>query len=182
MMYTRIAAPPTFSSAVDLILCSKGLALDCTWSVLDDPAGSDHLPIVASLGFFQIPLIFNFTTLIFDLTRHVSWSDSRERVLEALDETPEFLSVGERYALYVNIIHSSALAAQVRSPKMGKQYTLFPVAWWNRESEDSKKVKLVAFREYRNNGIIENYKKYKEAEVSFATVKKRNLCDVFARL
>jgi endonuclease/exonuclease/phosphatase family metal-dependent hydrolase len=49
--HTRIAAPPTFSSAVDLILCSKGLALDCTWSVLDDPAGSDHLPIVASLAF-----------------------------------------------------------------------------------------------------------------------------------
>jgi hypothetical protein len=63
--HTRIAAPPTScSSAVDLTLCSKGLALDRTWSVLDDPAGSDHLPIVGSLGSFQIPLISNLTTPI----------------------------------------------------------------------------------------------------------------------
>jgi hypothetical protein len=76
--------------------------------------------------------------------------------------------------------------AQVRSPKIGKQYTLFPVAWWDGECEDSRKIKLVAFREFRNNGkllkITINIKRRSLASKAFATVKRRNLGDVFARL
>jgi hypothetical protein len=111
--HMRIAAPPTRSSEVDPTLCSAGLALDCTWRVLDDPAGSDHLPIVTSLSSFQISLLSNLTTPLFDLTRHVSWSDLRKRVSVALDEAPEFLSGRERSALFVNIIHSSGSSIPV---------------------------------------------------------------------
>jgi hypothetical protein len=49
---------------------------------------------------------------------------------------------------------------------MGKQYPLFRVAWWDGKCEDSKKVKLVAVREFRNNGILENYEKYEGAKLN----------------
>jgi hypothetical protein len=39
--------------------------------------------------------------------------------------------------------------------------------WCDGECGDAKSVKLEAFREFRNNGIIESYDKYKEAELSF---------------
>jgi hypothetical protein len=39
--------------------------------------------------------------------------------------------------------------------------------WWDRECENAKRIKLKAFREYRNNGKIENYDKFKKAELSF---------------
>jgi hypothetical protein len=152
--HTRIVTPPVRSSAVDLTLCSAGLSLDCTWRVLDDPA--------ISLGSLQIPLLSNLTTPIFDLTRHVSWSEFRDRVLETLHETPKRLSVAERYALFVHIIHRVALAAQVRSPKTGGRYTMLPAVWWDGECEDAKRVKLKAFRVFMKNGIIENYKNIKK--------------------
>jgi hypothetical protein len=48
--FTRIAAPPGESSAIDLTLCSVDLALhQGLWRVLDDAGGSDHLPILTSL-------------------------------------------------------------------------------------------------------------------------------------
>jgi exonuclease III len=46
---TRIAAPPRQSSAIDLTLCTTQLSLDIDWKVLNDPSGSDHLPILSSL-------------------------------------------------------------------------------------------------------------------------------------
>jgi hypothetical protein len=92
----------------------------------------------------------------------VSWSDFRDRVLEALHETPEHLSVAERYALFVNIIHNSGQVS-----KTGGRYTMLPAVWWYGDCEDAKRVKLKTFREFRNNGIIENYDKYKEVELSF---------------
>jgi hypothetical protein len=88
-------------------------------------------------------------------------------VLETLHETQKRLSVAERYALFVHIIHRSALAAQIRFPKTDGRYTMPPAVWWNGECEDAKRVKLKAFRVFMKNGIVENYDKYKEAELSF---------------
>jgi exonuclease III len=46
---TRIAAPPRISSAIDLILCTAGLALKAyEWTVLENAGSSDHLPILKS--------------------------------------------------------------------------------------------------------------------------------------
>lgn len=42
---TRIACPPFHNSRVDISLCSSRFSLNCVWSVVNDPAGSDHLPI-----------------------------------------------------------------------------------------------------------------------------------------
>jgi hypothetical protein len=36
---------------------------------------------------------------------------------------------------------------------------MLPAVWWDGECEDAKRVKLEAFREFRNNGIMENYDK-----------------------
>jgi hypothetical protein len=44
---------------------------------------------------------------------------------------------------------------------------MLPAVWWDGECENTKRVKLEAFSEFRNNGIIENYDKYKGPELSF---------------
>jgi hypothetical protein len=38
------------------------------------------------------------------------------------------------------------------------------------ECENAMRVKLEAFREFKNNGIIANYHKYKEAELSLQSI------------
>jgi ribonuclease HI len=170
--HTRIAAPPFRSSAVDLTLCSASLSLDCEWRVLDDPAGSDHLPIVTSMNSFPLPILENPSTPIFDLTRHINWENFRDRVLEAIHDAPDMYTMNERYALFVHAIHSSALAAQTRIPSLNQRFNLLPAVWWDSDCEDAKNAKLLAFREFRANGILENYENYISAEKDF-----HKLCD-----
>lgn len=43
---TRINLQSNNPSCLDLSLCSSSIALNCTWEVVNDPFGSDHLPIV----------------------------------------------------------------------------------------------------------------------------------------
>jgi hypothetical protein len=97
-------------------------------------------------------------------------------VLDALHDTPERLSAEEIYAFFVNIIHSSQ-PWQLRSDLQKRMVDIrCPQLHRAGECVDAKRVKLEAFREFRSNGIVEKYDKYKEAE-AFATVKKRNLSD-----
>jgi exonuclease III len=79
--HTRIAEPPRRSSAVDLTLCTSDLALtEYTWTVLEDAAGSDHLPILtsfASLNFpkkYPISLVYFFNSM--GLTISISKSET----------------------------------------------------------------------------------------------------------
>jgi ribonuclease HI len=168
---TRIASPPFRSSAVDMTLCSAGLSFDCAWHVLDDLGGSDHLPIVTSLSSISVPILLDIPAPIFDLTRHLDWHQFSDRVLEAMVDTPDPLNIEEKYALFVNIIRSAALAAQKHPPRSGFRFPLAPAIWWDEECAVKKDSVLGAFRLFRNNGNIINYESYIENQRDF-----QNLC------
>jgi ribonuclease HI len=165
---TRIASPPYRSSAVDLTLCSASLSLDCTWRVLDDPGGSDHLPITTTLSSISIPILFDIPAPIFDLTRHIDWHQFTDRVLEALDAAPVVPDLEERYALFVNVIRSAALASQTLTPpRSGFRFPLAPAIWWDEECGTSKRTVVEAFRRFRNRGNVDNYEAYVRAQRDF---------------
>jgi hypothetical protein len=73
---------------------------------------------------------------------------------------------GEIRALLQHHIQLS-LGSSGQVSEKGDRYTMLPAVCWDGECEDAKRVELEAIREFRNNGIIENYDKYKEAELSF---------------
>jgi hypothetical protein len=58
---------------------------------------------------------------------------------------------------------------------------MLPAVWWDGECEDAKRVKLEAFREFRSNGILEIYDKYKEAELSFQGLYHRKKTEAWRR-
>ncbi|GFY79718.1 hypothetical protein TNIN_393281 [Trichonephila inaurata madagascariensis] len=45
---TYFHSPTQLFSAIDLSICSPSLLLDLTWSVLGNPLGSDHFPVIIS--------------------------------------------------------------------------------------------------------------------------------------
>ncbi|GFX51303.1 CCHC-type domain-containing protein [Trichonephila clavipes] len=45
---TYFHSPTQSFSAIDLSICSSSLLLDLTWSILGNPLGSDHFPVVIS--------------------------------------------------------------------------------------------------------------------------------------
>ncbi|GFW27936.1 CCHC-type domain-containing protein [Trichonephila clavipes] len=52
---TYFHSPTQSFSAIDLSICSLSLLLDLTWSVLGNPLGSDHFPVVIS---YATPIAF----------------------------------------------------------------------------------------------------------------------------
>lgn len=53
MSATRISANANHVSVPDVSLISPTLAGLCSWDVLDDPIGNDHLPILSDLKIFN---------------------------------------------------------------------------------------------------------------------------------
>jgi hypothetical protein len=153
-----------------MTLCSAGLSLDCAWHVLDDPGGSDHLPIITSLSSISVPILNDIPGPIFDLTRHLDWHQFGDRVLEAMSDIPDLPNMEEKYALFVNIIRSAALTAQKHQPRSGFRFPLAPAIWWDEEYANKKKASLDAFRVFRNLGNIINYELYIDAQRDFQTL------------
>jgi hypothetical protein len=98
--FTRIAAPPRRSSAIDFNLCIAGLALgDFEWTVLEYADGSDHLLILTFFKSLNVPT--NLPILIFDLSRHISWSVYVDTMLDSLDiAAREDTDVEKRYETF----------------------------------------------------------------------------------
>ena len=77
---TRIPKHPARSSVLDVSLCSK-LRLDCTWKVISDPHGSDHLPIQISIAKGKKPA--GLIEVSYDLTRNIDWNKYETAILDA---------------------------------------------------------------------------------------------------
>jgi exonuclease III len=175
--FTRIAAPPHRSSAIDLTLCSSDLALgQYSWKVLDDAAGSDHLPILTTIGSKEIS---SETPLpIFDLTRHISWSTFAESVLNSLPEITDNMTLHEGYGIFMEIISQSAVVAQTRSPSAYRTFTVPKAVWWDTEYDSLNDLKSAAFKKFRDNANSTNYENLQILEMrmkSLCNEKKKQL-------
>lgn len=53
--HTRIGLPCSNDSSVDLSFLSPDLFWNTTWSTLDDPNGSDHIPIIITINSSRKP-------------------------------------------------------------------------------------------------------------------------------
>jgi hypothetical protein len=100
---TRIAAPPRISNAIDLTLCTAGLALRAyEWTVLEDAGSSDHLPNITSFQFLNVPT--NLTIPIFDLSRHISWSMYADAMLDSLATAATVMAnMEKRYEAFIEM-------------------------------------------------------------------------------
>jgi Endonuclease-reverse transcriptase len=176
--HTRIAAPPRRSSAVDLTLCSSDLALkEYTWTVLEDAAGSDHLPILTSFTSLHVPKTHPIP--IFDLTRHISWSLYSTAILESINVMPEKNDLERKYNLFLKLIRDSAMASPTRPSYINNRMTTkLRAVWWDTECDFLLDAKLTAFRNFRTNGNSPNYETYKTAERSLINIcrKKKTEC------
>lgn len=69
---TRIAVPPNNHSCVDLSLCSNNLSMQSSWRTIDQPNGSDHLPILIVMQTSADTVTF-YEASTPDLCKNVNW-------------------------------------------------------------------------------------------------------------
>ena len=161
---TRVPKPPARPSALDLSLCSTSLRLDCSWKVVYDPHGSDHLPILISINNGS-----NSTRPIdipYDLTLNIDWEIYKLKITEAL-EALQHLPLLEKYDSFAGLILNSAILAQRKKYLGVSTKRRLSTPWWDKECSKIYVKKSNAYEIFRKKGKIEDFVRYMKLESMF---------------
>lgn len=160
---TRCPPPPISSRAPDVSLCTLGLRHSFTWEIIQNPHGSDHLPIKMSIQTRPTNTVPVCRT---NLTRHINWEIYSGDVVLNLGSIDDTESPVNRYDGLARIFVNSALTSQTRRlgqtqmPRSSSQ----PKEWWDNECTEKYREKGRAFREYRRLGTRELFFAYRRLE------------------
>ena len=151
---THFTMPSGQTSALDLTLVSPELAQLFTWSVNDDPLGSDHFPVWIHLH--DEPVLGR---------RPQRWK-LREADWEAFQRSLEtsLLSRADSSAMsaedFTNMILSSA---EECIPKTSGEPRRTPVPWWTDECAKAIKARERAYKKFDRNSSTENLIAFRKA-------------------
>lgn len=161
---TRIARPPREGSRLDLSLCSRTLSLDCTWKVIQDPHGSDHLPIVTNIA--NGPRSPEPVNIQYDLTRNIDWKNYASIVSEGFEMVSQLPPL-EEYEFIASLIHRSAVEAQTKPIPTSNTRKHPPSLWWDDECSKVYQDRSNAFVEFRSRHLIKYWDIYAALDVKF---------------
>ena len=155
---TRISGPQSQESRLDLALVSNLLSLDCTWKVIQDPYGSDHLPIHISIRNGQsVPEPINIP---YDLTRNIDWKKFAQVVDDGIDTVKVSEDLDENYRDFVKLITESAQTAQTKRFTGSTVRRRPPNYWWDEECTIATEERSKAFVEFRRTGLVVNFTRF----------------------
>ena len=151
---THFTVPSGQTSALDLSLASPQLAHHFTWSVHDDPLGSDHFPVW--IEHQENPVLGNRPRR-WNL-RKANWVDFQSSLETAL------LTRAETYAMSAEEFTSLLLnSADGCIPKTSGQPRRTPVPWWTKECGDAIRARKRAFKLFDRRSTTENLIAFKKA-------------------
>ncbi|GFY20871.1 putative RNA-directed DNA polymerase from transposon BS [Trichonephila clavipes] len=139
---TYFHSPTQSFSAIDLSIYSPSLLLDLSWSVLGNPLGSDHFPVVISY----------VTPIACATIRQPRWKFDQadwETFWTQTDITEDMVrsgSIDEAVPLVISCILSAANNA---IPQPSSRLPRFPKPWWNEECQMAKKDQNKAWNRFR---------------------------------
>ena len=151
---THFTVPSGQTSALDLSLVSPQLAQLFTWSVHDDPLGSDHFPVWLqhqddpTLG--SRPQRWNLNKAEWD-----KFQSSLEAALLARPETGPMTA--EAFTSLVLDCASGCI------PKTSGQPRRLPVPWWTKECGDAIRARKRALRKFDRRSTIANLIVFRKA-------------------
>ena len=136
-------------SAIDLTIVSDRLSGQAEWEVIQEPCGSDHLPILTTLNFspeieeIKLPKKFIF--------EKADWSEYKTLLNEHKIEEFDSTSVNSFLNDITNKILNAAGSSIPRTSGKTKRRTANPS--WSGRCTEARKTARRAFRDFRNNKI-----------------------------
>lgn len=124
-------------SAIDLSICSSGVARNISWRRADDTSGSDHYPIFI-LGNDALPETTRRKKWLFD---SADWESYESNLLALFDQDPQY-SIQQIAELMRKAGKSSI---PMSSSKVGLKATY----WWNPQVEEAVKLRRKALRKMK---------------------------------
>ncbi|KAH0814294.1 hypothetical protein GEV33_008497 [Tenebrio molitor] len=154
---TRIPYVGQQPSALDLTLASTNVALKCSWNVLEDPLGSDHLPIL--IEYSENHHLSVRKTYLF-------WNETKADWLRYQSEIKRHLDLKERRTDKVeHLLELITKAANVAIPrKKIKRAQCENPPWWDAVCTNLVKERNLAFKKYKANMTPDNFSKYKNQD------------------
>nr|CAH7735698.1 unnamed protein product [Callosobruchus chinensis] len=151
---TRMGGPTQQKSVVDITLCSPNIACKLTWQVIADTLGSDHYPIVISMGDTSEMVIkpkskWNIKFAKWDLYQSIS-----ETLFESIPQN--FENIENKYSWFINNINVAA-EASIPEKKPFKIKARPPPPWWDLECARALNERREALETYKAMGTLENY-------------------------
>ena len=140
-------------SHIDISLASPRLSLDIGWYTYTDTLGSDHLPIILTIGADNI-IDDHFTPLCKYKTKNVDWS-----IYSTYAVSTEGEDADEKCASLKNSILDAAETSLPRI-NLNRYRTLVP--WWKPECKIAIKARNRAYKFFFNNPSDENFIEYKK--------------------
>ena len=151
---THFTVPSGQTSALDLSLASPSLAHLFTWSVHDDPLGSDHFPIWIQYQDDPVlgsrPQRWNFGK--------ADWTEFQSTLETSI------LARIETTAMTTEDFTSLVLSSADGSiPRTSGQPRRTPVPWWTKECGDAIRARKRAFRKFDRRSTTENLIAFRKA-------------------
>ena len=152
--HTHFTVPSGRTSALDLSLASPQLAQIFTWSVHDDPLGSDHFPVWFE---YQDDPLLSSRTQRWN-TQKADW-DEFQASLETSTLTRADTSAISAEEFTTMILNS----ADGCIPKTSGRPRRTPVPWWTKECGDAIRARKRAFKKFDRSSTTENLIAFRKA-------------------
>lgn len=168
-------------NALDLTFVSPSLSLCCDWSVLNDPLGSYHLPVIikvlicnnvnnnvqaCSIDSKHLPIYSNFKSV--DWKMYTQIADSLLSNFQVQNYTPL-----EAYEEFCKRLHSAverSLPSKTTSPSshssnsIRKPLKKISLPWWNKKCSEAVLNSKLAYIHFKNNPSTESYIEFKRLQ------------------
>lgn len=158
-------------SCLDLSLCTSSIALNCSWKTVNDPFGSDHLPIV--INYSKSGQILQDRCVMFDLTKHVNWRSFSIKVSKVVDGIQDGSNLKQNYSIFARGVVDALCSSQTKSIPTVQQGKRTPTIWWDDECTDALQAKSKMFKQFRRTGSQKDYIDYKRLEALFVRITKK---------
>lgn len=156
---------------MDFTFVTSNLFTCSSWNVLDDPLGSDHFPILSSLG-ITIP-IASFSSHKYNL-RKINWPLFSTILRTSIETNLNTLNTDDPISDYNNFVELvdmsiKAVCPQQKNTNTSKNATssrksFVPTPWWNNKCDEAIKNRKLAFKNYKKLSNYSNFLIYKKAE------------------
>lgn len=146
-------------SAIDLTLCSADMQHLLDWSTMEEPHGSDHLPILIQCHLKPEPNVAQ-TVRKWKIIK-ANWNQYHENCEEIFQNDDEIS--------YIRLIEKIEEASRTSIPQYSSNK---PPAkskgkfWWNEHCDEAVRKRKQSYQLYKNNPNLENLLAYKKQDAN----------------
>jgi ribonuclease HI len=168
---THLGRPGSSDSAIDLSFCSPDIIWKLSWFTLNDPYGSDHIPILISVihqfdsnvprpsnSHFS-PVVNNYVPLNYN---KADWTSFSLLIHNNFSSLPIDTSSIDPYVTFTNTINNAAKSSIPAHCTKTNNYPSSP-PWWNSSCTDAVKNRSLLFKTFRRSGSTADFIKYRNA-------------------